>query len=372
MGDAVSSKPLSSELLDLPFDPVRTPYELDERLFPYDGSPGEQYAFLLRYAILAPSSYNTQPWKFQLWPDGIAVYADYTRRLPVADPGNRELLIGVGAAIFNLRLAAEYFGFDTTLHVNQTGDSEQPLAFLSLVPSPERELSASRETLFRSITRRHTNRNSFLVTRIPETVLSALRTVAEAEQTTVVVSTDGELNQQVADLVAAAERQQAADPSLRYEHAEWIHPNWSRQPDGIPGAALGVKGITSLFTPWATKVLDRGRQRSAAHRNLCAQAPGLIVLSSEDAPHLWLETGQVLEHLLLAIVARGLQYGFFNMPVEVADARARLRGILRLRAWPQILLRIGYCMEPAAITPRRPVEEVVMPLGPERPHIHLQ
>ena len=69
------------------FDPVKTPYVVDEKKFPIAASLEEQFAFLLRYAILAPSSYNTQPWKFELRDDGIAVYADYTRRLPVADPG---------------------------------------------------------------------------------------------------------------------------------------------------------------------------------------------------------------------------------------------------------------------------------------------
>jgi hypothetical protein len=365
-------QPVTGELVGVSFDPVRTPYELDDRMFPHDGSPDEQNAFLLRYAILAPSSYNTQPWKFQLWEDGIAVYADYSRRLPVADPGNRELLIGVGAAIFNLRVAAEYFGLTAHVHLNQSGDSEQPLTFVSLTPSTQRDASGARDNLFLSITKRHTNRNPFLVARIPEAILSTLRTVAEGEQIRVLVSTDGALIRQVANLVADADRIQSADPSLRHEHAEWMHPNWSKQPDGIPGSAFGVKGVTSLFTPWATKVLDRGRQRSAVDKDLCTQAPGLVALSSEDAPHLWLEVGQVLEHLLLTVVTRGLQYSFFNMPIEVPELRTRLRGTLGLHAWPQMLLRIGYSFEPAAMTPRRPLEEVMMPRGPARPRIHLQ
>jgi len=227
------------------------------------------------------------------------------------------------------------------------------------------------EGLFASITKRHTNRNPFLIARIPEAVLKTLRSVSEDTQVSVSVCTLGEMNQRVADLVAAADRVQCADPSLRQERAEWVHPNWSKQADGIPGAALGAKGMTSLFTPWAMKVLDLGRQRGAADRNLCAQAPGLVVLSSEDAPHLWVRVGEVLEHLLLAIIKGGLQYSFFNMPIEVRELRTRLRGILGLHAWPQLLLRIGYCLEPATATPRRPLQEVMVAKDQAIPGIHL-
>ena len=74
------------------FDPLKTPYEVDEQAFPLYDAVQEQFLFLLRYAILAPSSHNTQPWKFRPTGDGVAVYADYSRRLPVVDPGNRELI----------------------------------------------------------------------------------------------------------------------------------------------------------------------------------------------------------------------------------------------------------------------------------------
>jgi nitroreductase len=79
--------------------------------FPAQGTPTEQWSFLLNYALLAPSEYNTQPWLFRLQDDSVEMYADYTRGLPVVDPHNRELLISCGAACYNLRLAARHFGY---------------------------------------------------------------------------------------------------------------------------------------------------------------------------------------------------------------------------------------------------------------------
>src|SRR6266545_2243593 len=56
-------------------------------------------------AVAAPSLHNSQPWRFRIRNGGVDVYADRTRQLEVIDPSGRELLISVGAAVFNLRVA---------------------------------------------------------------------------------------------------------------------------------------------------------------------------------------------------------------------------------------------------------------------------
>jgi nitroreductase len=37
-----------------------------ETKFPEQSSPAEKLKFLLQYAVLAPSSHNTQPWLFRI------------------------------------------------------------------------------------------------------------------------------------------------------------------------------------------------------------------------------------------------------------------------------------------------------------------
>ena len=44
------------------YQPKVTPWQIKEQDFPHKGSVTEQLLFLLRYAILAPWSHNTQPW----------------------------------------------------------------------------------------------------------------------------------------------------------------------------------------------------------------------------------------------------------------------------------------------------------------------
>ena len=223
---------------DRDFDPMTTPYQVDENDFPWTGPEEEQILFLLRYAILAPSTHNTQPWKFGLVPGGVEVYADYSRRLPVVDPRNRELLMSVGAALFTLRVAAERFGMECRVTYSPGGDSERPLAVASLTRRTKGESAEEGiASLFGQILRRHTNRHPFLYSRVPETILRNIRGLGASARASLAVSTDGTVNSRVGELVAAADRMQLADPSFRGDLAEWIRPNWTQRPDGVTGAA---------------------------------------------------------------------------------------------------------------------------------------
>ncbi len=48
------------------YDPRITPWQINERDSPREGNSAEKLQFLLQYTILAPSSHNTQPWKFSV------------------------------------------------------------------------------------------------------------------------------------------------------------------------------------------------------------------------------------------------------------------------------------------------------------------
>ena len=70
--------------------------------FPAEGTTVEHIQFLLNYAVLAPSRHNIQPWLFKVEGNTVALYADQSRALPVADADNREMIISCGAALANL------------------------------------------------------------------------------------------------------------------------------------------------------------------------------------------------------------------------------------------------------------------------------
>ena len=74
-------------------------WEISESNFPLNGAESEKLKFLIRYAILAPSSHNTQPWLFRIREENtIEIYADPARQLKVADRDEREMHISIGCA----------------------------------------------------------------------------------------------------------------------------------------------------------------------------------------------------------------------------------------------------------------------------------
>lgn len=339
------------------YDPYRTPYEVSEAGFPAAGSAADRSVFLLRYAILAPSTFNTQPWKFAVRDGGVDVYADLMRRLPVVDPEGRELLLSIGAAIFNFRVAAARFGLHAAAHVYPEGFPDGCVTHLRL--TPQRETEPGLQSLFPYMPLRHTNREPFLLSRIPAAVRSVLHALPPEGRAGLIVSMDGQLNTHVAELVAEADRALLSHQEYRTSIAEWTRPDWSQMADGIPASNLGVKVATGL-APWAAKVLDLSRIKAAIDRNLCIEAPGLVVITGEESPGAWIEAGQMLERLLLTLVREGLQFSYFNMPVQVPDLRLRLRALLAVDVWPQLVLRIGYCLTEPRATPRRPLEDVLL------------
>jgi hypothetical protein len=77
-----------------------------------DPSTAEETArYVVAQAIWAPSVRNTQPWWFSAGGQQISLYADAGRRLAVADPDGREMMIRCGAALFTVRLVLRSLGY---------------------------------------------------------------------------------------------------------------------------------------------------------------------------------------------------------------------------------------------------------------------
>lgn len=333
------------------YDPRRTPWHIDEAEFYEIDDARMQKEFLLRYAVLAPSGHNTQPWTFRIVDEGIEVHADYTRSLPVADPQGRELLLSVGAAIANLRIAAAHFGYESTVCYADTPD-----AFVALRETCNPDESLTR--LFPAIPQRHTIRTDFDSREIePEALDRVCDLVESSEYLRFVVPHD---RQRAGELVAMAEQRLMSDESFRGELAEWVRPNETSAGDGITGDAFGVPGPLSALAPWLIRTMDVGENRAKHDRELVEHAAGLIVVTSDDDRISLLRAGEWLERLLLTLTLQGVQYAFVNQPVEVPDLRKELWQLIRTPKPPQLMLRIGYTDATQRPMPRRPVQAVTV------------
>lgn len=195
---------------------------------------------LLAAAVAAPSIHNTQPWRFRLDPESQAleVHAAPTRTLPLADPVHRAQYLSVGAAVFNLRLAAVHQGWRP--EVKLLPDPHRPglLATVRLTgPLPEDE-QPSEPGLYAAIARRHTSRMPFTGRPVPEPIVAEMTAAAQAAGARLhvpdIVGTRGLLR-----LTATAEARNHADPDRTAETRTWITAPDTDASYGVPATALG-------------------------------------------------------------------------------------------------------------------------------------
>lgn len=338
------------------FDPRHTPWHIDESEFWEIEDPRAQREFLLRYAVLAPSGHNTQPWTFRITEAGIEVYADYTRRMPVADPNDRELLISIGAAIFNLRVAAAHFGFETSVLYGPADNEQMPVALVTLRETCDTEQQLRR--LFPSIPRRRTCRNDFERREIEPDALDAVcETVESVDTLHFIVPHD---RAHTAALVEKADRLLMSDERWRDELAKWVRPNEASAGDGISADAFGIPGPISALAPHLIRTVDAGAVRGKQDRQFVEHASGLVVITGNDETFALIRTGETLEHFLLTLTSLGVQYAFLNQVCQVPQLRKELWDLLRTPQPPQLLLRIGYGKDLRRPMPRRAVGTVTV------------
>lgn len=340
-------------------------WEISEHDFPRSGTPEEQLGFLVRYAILAPSTHNSQPWKFRVSGNVLELIADRSRALPVCDPNHRQLAISCGAALFNLRTAMYYFG--CAGDARPLPDPQQPDLLARIRLDGPTLPSGTWGDLLRSIPLRVTNRGPFENSEVPISLDTAMREAVRSEGAWLTTFRSANIKDAVSRLVAEGDRVQFADPAFRRELAHWLHS--SRDKDGLPGYAKGVDEKLDFAMPVAAyliRTFDFGSGVAARDRELALGSPLLACLgTARDDILSWLNAGQALQRLLLVVTRQGFHASFLNQPIEVPQLRPELGVLAERNGFPQLLLRIGRG-KPAKHTPRRPLEEVLASEAPQR------
>src|SRR5258708_2524221 len=139
--------------------------------------------FVIEAAVWAPSVHNTQPWRFGTRDLGtgpvISLHADVERRLDVADPDGREMLISCGAALFTLRLAMQYLGYEPRARL--LPDPDRPALLADIRFGPQAHMTEEIRRLYEEIRRRRSHRGAFRDTPVGAHGQSALSDAAQRE-----------------------------------------------------------------------------------------------------------------------------------------------------------------------------------------------
>jgi hypothetical protein len=321
--------------------------------------PIELQRALIGAAILAPSHWNSQPWRFEADTDAIRLVADVRRALPVTDPDRRWMMASLGAALENMLVASRAYGLITTVKYLPNGGRGDVVAEVSWVPGDVRRDRA----YFSAIPERRTNRRNYdgrglfmenrakVSAQVPDGV--QLHWIDERRQL-----------EEIADLVRDSVRDQTYNEAYQRERFGWMRLSEGQvreHGDGVYIESLDVGGPArwfagSYFDPgsWFLRfgAESAGKQARAQVRSAGALA---LLTSSQASEADWLKAGQTYERIALRCTQLGISHQPINQPLLEEKSRDELaRRFGSGNESPLMLVRMGHAKPPDA-TPRRAV-----------------
>jgi nitroreductase len=323
-------------------------------------TPEEISRFAVEAAVHSPSVHNTQPWWFSKGDREVGIHADVERRLRIADPDGREMLISCGAAVFTVRVALRYLGLVPKVDVLPDPDLPNLVARVGWgeqTPPVEYE-----RQLFAEIPRRRTHRGGFDAEPLPTGLLSALRDEAAREKATLRIMGDDGQRSALAAIVEAADFALRLDSARVQEEAKWAPPPGSQRRDGVPATAYPARRErTEPSFPSRDFAHGHGWGLPPSGQGTVPRSAGVVCLltTAQDHQADWVSAGQALQRVLLLASSCGVSAALHSQPLEVPQLRDFIRVQLTGGAHPQMVIRLGTTGQ-AAVSVRRRVDEVLL------------
>ncbi len=318
-------------------------WSVSEYEFPHEGTPQDKLAFCVRYAILAPSSYNTQPWQFEVKGNECRLYADRRYALPIIDPDDRALIIACSNALFNLRLALHYFGYSETTEFIPDQENEDLLAKLTLGDKIEGESDDMQEkALFKSITEFEKNHGAFLDKPVSQEDMDDFKTACSAEGAWLYVC-DQDEKKTIINMVAEADRIQSMNKNFRREICLWTDKRREESYDGVPEYGASFSAVMNQFTPHVIRRFEGENKEAVTDADFATHIPLLVILGTiSGGAQERMMTGQALMRLCLLVQSKGLSLSPLNQVCEVPEMRLRLHDEINQQGRAHVILRMGY------------------------------
>lgn len=328
-------------------------WEIDFNEFYRQASERDRLRFLVRFAVLAPSSHNSQPWRFEVRAGKIIVYPDMQRALPQGDADNRQLFISIGCAIENLVVAADYYGFRTDIQHHGAGTT---VLFQKIGEKPSHE---GNHLIF-SIPKRHTNRNPYEI-RLPDRQFLSWAASQGREEMRIDCVTEQGAKEKIASAVIAAGIMAMENDAFREELSHFVKSNITGAKIGMPAFGVGIPTPVSFVTPFMLKHFNMNkvskRQDSAL---LKEQTLAFLIISSrEDNIVSWMRAGQVYERIALEAERQNIRTAPMAAAIEMRQYRMALQDVLGISLLPHVFFRAGYTEKLTPHSPRLSASEVI-------------
>ncbi len=316
----------------------------------------DKYIELVKYAAMAPSGHNTQPWIFKISKDQIIIVPDMTRTCPAVDPDDRELYISLGCALENLLIASEQHGYKCAVEFIETGERTE----IAVTPVKENTTSSG---LFEYIQVRQCNRSEYLDLPIKESIKNEIKSMETAKPVFIKTIFEKREMNEIIKLVKEGNSLQIESSEFMAELISWIRFNdgeIEKFRDGLASKCMGQASAPRwLGKLFINLFFSAGSQNDKDEKNILSSGGVTAFLSEEDNKVSWIKTGQLYQKFVLTLAKHRLTTAFINQPCEVKELRSRLAKAIGFeKTYPQLLIRFGYA-EKVPFSVRRDVKDVI-------------
>ena len=313
---------------------------------------------LIGAAVLAPSHWNTQPWRFEVEGPLIRLLGDPRRALPITDPEQRAMRLSLGAALENLLVAARAWGLRPTVTYRPQGEPSGAVAEVAWTAGePPRD-----RALFHAIVERRTNRREYDGRGLFRENRAAL-SVQVPQDLRLHWIDDREQVRAIGQLAHDAVHEQVMDRRAQAERFAWMRfdDDARARADGISVAALALGGPAKwlagrYFNP-RSWFLGQGAGSLGKRTRDGVRSAGALALLTVPArrEESWIVGGQVYERFALKATQLGIAHQPISAPIEQERFRPEL--LRRFGADgedPLMFVRLGHADQPRG-TERRAV-----------------
>jgi hypothetical protein len=339
-------------------------------------------AAIVHSAVLAANAHDTQPWKFRIDADRIDVYADTDRHLGAMDPFRREMHLSLGCALENAALLARAIGYAANIEftggsLREEGTTRAPRRVASIGLAGQRP---DVSPLVAAIPHRHTNRSPYQGDRpISDETLNQLTASASEAQARLIWLTDPFARRDFASATVAATQSIVADSVMIADSDRWFRSTDAEIELNRDGPTLYCAGLSPLVL-FGARLMPVSA--ASAHRHWIDQTRdaqlgtnpliGLITVKDLYDRDQALRGGRLWQRLHLQGTLLGLGMQPLNQLPECVDREQQLgkpaafaktlAGFCGDSHWqPTFAFRVGWPTRPAAASPRRALQSVVMP-----------
>lgn len=318
---------------------------------------------ILYYASLAPNSHNTQMWSVVYsQKNQFLIKLDDTRLLNQVDPSSREAYISIGSFLKNMEVASKAYGYSVDIQIlqnidrknidnkgiqNDTVDNYTNNNIIAKVSFSEASDTIVKTQSLSTLEKRHTDKRNFKDENLADKDVSKLLKKYSSHLN--YYSKDSDKFKYIQNGTIKAMETQSNNQEKRDELAKWLRFSDAEtllNKDGLPAEQLGITGIKKsfyyLFTNRSTAKSDKyAKQGINMTKNQVNNCSGFFVITGDNSPTDWINTGMLLEEFWLDAVRKDISIHPMSQMLEEEKYKSEIQKELNLNKPVQMILRAG-------------------------------